>query len=88
MPVSGSVQGNYRILVSRGDRRPRAELYVFNLEDEDAIPTFSLPLRSPDVEPAINLHPLLNLAYDRAGYSVVIDYNPGTSRYLWKETLI
>lgn len=76
MPVSGSVQGNYRILVSRGDRRPRAELYAFNLQD--AIPTFSLPLRSPDVEPTIDLHSLLDLAYDRAGYSVVIDYNRGT----------
>lgn len=76
MPVSGSVQGNYRILVSRGDRRPRAELYVFNLQD--AIPSFSLPLRSLDVEPTINLHPLLDLAYDRAGYGVVIDYNRET----------
>lgn len=76
MPVSGSVQGNYRILVSRGDRRPRAELYVFNLQN--AIPTFSLPLRSQDVEPTIDLHSLLNLTSDRAGYGVVIDYNRGT----------
>lgn len=47
-------------------------MYVFNVQD--AIPTFPLPLRSEDV-PTINLHPLLDLAYERADYGVVIDYN-------------
>ncbi len=92
MPIQGSsVQSNYRILVSRGDRRPRAELYVFNIQD--AIPTFPLPLRSEDV-PTINLHPLLELAYERAGYGVVIDYNrepvPALSEAdtAWVDTLL
>lgn len=92
MPIQGSsVQSNYRILVSRGDRRPRAELYVFNIQD--AIPTFPLPLRSEDVL-TINLHPLLELAYERAGYGVVIDYNrepvPALSEAdtAWVDTLL
>jgi hypothetical protein len=93
MPIRGSsIQSNYRILVSRGDRRPRAELYVFNLQD--AIPTFPLPLRSEDVEPTIDLHSLLDLAYDRAGYGVVVDYSrepvPALSEAdaAWVDTLL
>ena len=92
MPVSGSIQGSYRILVSRGDRRPRAELYAFSLQD--AIPTFPLPLRSEDIEPTIDLHSCLDLAYDRAGYGIVIDYNrepvPALSEAdaVWVDTLL
>jgi hypothetical protein len=34
MPVSGgNIQGSYRILVSRSALRPRADLYIFNLQD-------------------------------------------------------
>ncbi len=74
MPVSGSnIQGNYRILVSRSLSRPRADLYVFNLQD--LIPTFPLPLRTEDTEPIIDLHRLLNLIYDRAGLAFAIDYS-------------
>lgn len=36
------IQACYRILVSLCDRRPRADLYVFNLPD--VIPLFPLPL--------------------------------------------
>ncbi len=74
MPILGTVPASdYRILVSRGDRRPQADLYAFNVPDP--IPEFSLPLRSGDREPSINLHSLLDQVYDRAGHSVVIDYN-------------
>jgi hypothetical protein len=83
MPFSGGIPGSYRILVSRGDRRPQADLYVFELQD--AIPIFPLPLKGANVEskrvepkrvePRIDLHHLLDIVYDRAGYEVVIDYN-------------
>ncbi len=73
MAISGGLRGNYRILVSRGNCRPRAELYVFDLQEQ--IPIFPLPLKAPDAEPLIDLHQLLDVAYDRAGYDVVIDYN-------------
>ncbi len=73
MPVlENDVEAHYRILVSRGDRRPYADLYLFNLPD--AIPTFPLPLRSGDTEPIVDLNLLLNHLYDRAGYDFVIDY--------------
>ena len=73
MPVFGDdTNASYRILVSRGDRRPQADLYLFNLPD--AIPAFSLPLRSEDTEPMVDLQGLLNGVYDRAGYDFIVDY--------------
>ncbi len=73
LPISGGIRGSYRILVSRSDCRPNAALYVFNLPDP--IPTFTLPLRSRDHEPTIDLHSLLDLVYERAGYDIAISYN-------------
>jgi len=70
--TSGSVQSHYRILVSRVEQRPQADLYAFNLRDE--IPQFPLPLKPGDQEPVIDLNVLLDQIYDRAGYGMVIDY--------------
>jgi Protein of unknown function (DUF4058) len=70
------ISANYRILVSRADRRPIADLYLFNIPD--AIPSFPLPLRAADVEPIVDLQALLNAVYDRAGYDFTIDYSSGT----------
>jgi Protein of unknown function (DUF4058) len=70
--AAGNIQSHYRILVSRGDQRPQADLYAFNLPD--AIPHFPLPLKTGDQEPVIDLQSLLDQVYDRAGYEVVIDY--------------
>jgi hypothetical protein len=73
MPILGNdTEASYRILVSRGDRRPQADLYLFNLPD--AIPEFSLPLQSEDTEPMVDLQGLLNGVYDRAGYDFIVDY--------------
>lgn len=73
MSVYGSnIQSHYRILVSRGDCRPEADLYGFNLQA--AIPSFPLPLKSGDTEPLVSLQVLLNDVYDLAGYDLAIDY--------------
>ena len=69
---SDSIQTHYRILVSRSDRRPQADLYAFNLQHQ--IPAFPLPLKSEDSEPLVDLQSLLNGVYDRAGYDLAIDY--------------
>ncbi len=73
MPILSEVESNYRILVSRSDRRPRADLYAFNLADE--IPSFPLPLREGDSEPIVDLQALLGGVYDLIGYDLVIDYS-------------
>ena len=73
MPVyPKGTQTHYRILVSRGNRRPQADLYAFNLPD--AIPSFPLPLKPGDKEPLVDLQELLNDIYDRASYDLAIDY--------------
>jgi hypothetical protein len=73
MPLlANSIQSQYRILVSRGDCRPSAVLYAFNLQD--AIPSFSLPLRVGDPEPVIDLQALLRDIYDRAAYDLKLNY--------------
>jgi Protein of unknown function (DUF4058) len=74
---------DYRILVSRGDQRPRAELYGFAVTD--AIPAFSLPLKVPDDEPVVDLNVLIHQLYERGGYDVVIDYSLAPSPALGPE---
>jgi Protein of unknown function (DUF4058) len=74
MPMIGNnIQSDYRILVCRGNSRPYADLYAFNLPD--IIPNFILPLRSEDTEPVIDLQALLNEVYDISGYDLVVDYS-------------
>lgn len=67
------IDSQYRILVCRGDRRPYADLYAFNLPD--VIPAFPLPLRAGDNEPIIDLQSLINSVYDISGYDLVLDYS-------------
>lgn len=74
LPVLGtSAHSHYRILVSRADQRPIADLYLFNVQD--AIPVFSLPLQFDDPEPFVDLKPLLDNVYMRSGYDYFIDYS-------------
>jgi hypothetical protein len=70
--TTGNVQSHYRILVSRAEQRPQADLYAFSVQD--SMPQFPLPLAPDEVEPIIDLQGLLNQVYDRAGYDMVIDY--------------
>ncbi|RUS99341.1 hypothetical protein DSM106972_077830 [Dulcicalothrix desertica PCC 7102] len=70
--VQNDIQSSYRILVSRSDFRPKADLYAFNLQN--SIPSFPLPLREKDSEPIFDLQNILHDLYDRASYDLVIDY--------------
>lgn len=71
-PIKGESLGSYRILVSRGDQRPVADLYAFGLRQ--SIPTFPIPLLSGDEEPILELQRLLNYVYARGRYHLAIDY--------------
>jgi len=73
MRIIEKIQSDYRILISRANRRPTASLYAFNLRD--AIPSFLLPLQSGESEPLVELQTLLNGVYDRASFDMAIDYN-------------
>ncbi|CBN57240.1 MULTISPECIES: DUF4058 family protein [Kamptonema] len=87
MPIlNNSIQSDYRVLVSRSDRRPLAELYAFNLRD--SLPVFLLPLREEDVEPIVNLPELFAGVYDRAGYDYRIDYERAPIPSLSEQNLV
>ncbi len=73
MPFEGTDEtAHYRILVSRSEKRPQADLYLFSVREP--IPTFNLPLRPGDEEPLVDLNALLHHLYERAGYDLSIDY--------------
>jgi hypothetical protein len=73
MPMVGRfINSSYRILVSRSNSRPKAELYPFELTEP--IPIFSLPLRQGDTEPLLDLQALIQELYNRAGLDMAIDY--------------
>jgi hypothetical protein len=73
MPIIETLPlSHYRILVSRSETRPAADLYPFNLTDD--IPRFALPLQENDDEPIVDLKLLLDDVYDRSGYDYFIDY--------------
>ena len=71
-PMAGGVASDYRILVSRADRRPTAELYAFNLRE--ALPRFLLPLCLGDREPGVDLYSILEQVYQEAALDLAIDY--------------
>lgn len=73
MPMLGQVQPtHYRIVVSRSEQRPRADLYGFNLPEP--IPKFPLPLKPEDQEPLVDLQAIVAGVCERAGYDERLDY--------------
>lgn len=90
-PVAGGVPSDYRILVSRANRRPAAELYPFNLRD--GVPRFLLPLRAGDDEPVVDLSTILEQVYQEAALDLAITYDqqpipPVSDKdFAWMQTL-
>lgn len=73
MPVQGAhPRSDYRILVSRGDRRPGAELFAISVRQP--IPAFRLPLRGQTAEPEVALRAMLDVVYETGAYGDSIDY--------------
>ncbi len=70
--VPNNIQTDYRILISRASKRPKADLYAFNLHNP--IPSYLLPLRENDTEPLLDIQTLINELYDEGNYDLVIDY--------------
>jgi hypothetical protein len=73
MAMQGADSGfDYRILVSRSERRPTAELYGFMVQE--VIPRFSLPLKATSESVMVNLQEIVQGVYERGGYGIRIDY--------------
>jgi hypothetical protein len=94
MTMLGQVQPtHYRIVVSRSEQRPQADLYGFNLQEP--IPSFPLPLKPEDEEPMVDLQAIVQGVCERAGYNERLDYRqsvpPPTlseADQQWLETLL
>lgn len=71
-PIAASSLGDYRILRSRGDQRPRGDLYAFSLRQP--IPPVPIPLLPGEAESILELQRLLNRVYERGRYHLAIDY--------------
>lgn len=74
MPILGArSQSPYRILISRSQHRPTADLYGVPLEQP--LPSFPIPLKPNDSEPIVRLQAVFDHVYERARYGARIDYH-------------
>lgn len=71
--IGPPIPSDYRVLISRGDCRPRARLHAFGVRQP--IPTVALPLLPGDGEPPMDLNAILHALYDRARFDLQIDYD-------------
>lgn len=77
MTVRGTRSNStYRILISRSQQRPAAELYGFDLQYP--LPSFPIPLKPEDLEPIVPFQDIFSDLYDRARYATRIDYRQPT----------
>lgn len=90
--VGPAVDSDYRILVSRGAKRPRAQLYPFSVRHP--IPSFPLPLLPDDEEPTVELGEIVHALYTRARFDLRLNYTKPPVPPLrdedvaWAQTLI
>ena len=81
LPVSPAQVSDYRVLVSRVEQRPMAQLYPFNLREP--LPCFLVPLQAGDQEPVIDLNKLMQVVYEAAALELSVNYqqpNPPLSK--------
>src|SRR5262245_14311232 len=63
MRVAGNgTLGDYRLVVSRSQRRPQADVYLFSVRDP--IPAIPIPLRPGETEPVLALNHIVHDLYD------------------------
>lgn len=68
---------DYYAFVSRGNRRPRAEVYFWALRD--SLPTVPVPLAGNDPDVPLELATIISRVYDRAGYDYSLDHGAAPS---------
>jgi hypothetical protein len=63
---------DYVALVSRGNRRPMAQVWAFGLRHR--LPVIPVPLAGSDPDVPLDLQDVFSRVYDRAGYDYSVDY--------------
>jgi hypothetical protein len=84
--VDAAATSDYRVMVSRGYRRPYADLYAFSLRDP--MPIFPIPLKENESEPSVNLQRSINNIYQRTRLDLEIDYSQPVRPKLSPEEMI
>ncbi len=72
MAMTVDKENDYRIVISRSEQRPQADIYLFSVRRP--IPDFPIPLQPGEPEPTLKLNQILHELYDRSGYDLAIDY--------------
>jgi Protein of unknown function (DUF4058) len=72
LTIHEPVKSDYRILISRGDSRPRARLLAFGVRQP--IPVIPIPLLPKDPKPTLDLNTVLHALYERARFDLQLDY--------------
>jgi hypothetical protein len=72
LPMMGMPAGDYFAIVSRGYRRPRAEVFHWTLRDP--LPTIRIPLKKDEPEVPLDLQQVFATVYDRARYQLSVNY--------------
>lgn len=57
----------------RGDKAPRRTVWPMSLREP--LKTIPVPVRPEDADAVLNLQQMLNIAYERAGYELRVDYS-------------
>ena len=71
--------GDYYLVVSRAEYRPRCEVYSWRRADR--LPVIPIPLKSPDPDLLVDLGTVFSLAYQRGRYEKSIDYSKPLADY-------
>lgn len=89
----GSAAATYRILVSRSEQRPTADLYSVMLREP--LPSFPIPLKAGEQEPIVPLQDIVDQVYERGRYASRINYRQpapppalSESDQQWVDTII
>ena len=72
LPMMVSGQSSYRIVISRSQHRPQADIYLFGIRE--SIPGVPIPLRPDEAELTLPLNKILHNIYDQGAYDLAIDY--------------
>jgi hypothetical protein len=73
MPTAAPLpSADYCAIVSRSQRRPQADAYLWTVRDP--LPTIPVPLNKRDPDVLLDLQAVFTTVYDRARYNLSLDY--------------
>lgn len=91
LPVIGLPPGDFYAVVSRGNRRPRTDVYAWSIRQR--IPKVPFPLKPGDPEVVVDLQEVFNLAFHRGRYQRTLNYAAplrpplSTEDTIWRSSL-